>query len=294
MKTYGVCPSRETLEIIKNAEFVETELGVRIPKLIHYCWFGGNPLPESAKKCMESWKKFFPDFSIIEWNGSNFNVDAIMYAKEAYEREKYAFTSDVARFSILYQFGGLYFDTDVEVIKDMSAIVKRGPFMGCEKDYNDKSGGPSVAPGLGLGVNPGLAIYKIILESYSNEHFVNADGTNNIATIVDRTTNVLLDFGLERVNSIQNVAGLYIYPKEYFCPKIMDSDEIVITENTVSIHHYDASWADEIDKRSGRRAYKLRKIFGEQIGNMINTVLYGYEKYGVVGSIKRKLGKVKK
>ena len=90
------------------------------------------------------------------------------------------------------------------------------------------------------------------------------------------------------------MAGLYIYPKEYFCPKIMDSDEIVITENTVSIHHYDASWADEIDKRSGRRAYKLRKIFGEQIGNMINTVLYGYEKYGVVGSIKRKLGKVKK
>ena len=103
-----------------------------IPKVIHYCWFGRNPLPESAVKCINSWRKHFPDYEIKEWNEDNFDVNIIPYTKEAYEAKKYAFVSDYARMWILYHFGGLYFDTDVEVIKPMDDIVKRGPFMGIE------------------------------------------------------------------------------------------------------------------------------------------------------------------
>lgn len=104
-----------------------------IPKIIHYCWFGRNPLPLLAVKCIESWKRYFPDYEIREWNEDNFNVNMIPYTREAYEAKKYAFVSDYARFYILYYYGGLYFDTDVEVIKPMNDIIERGAFMGCER-----------------------------------------------------------------------------------------------------------------------------------------------------------------
>ena len=116
-----------------------------IPKIIHYCWFGRNPLPESAQKCIASWKKFLPDYEIKEWNEDNFDVNIIPYTKEAYEAKKYAFVSDYARFWILYKYGGLYFDTDVEVIKPMDDIIERGPFMGIEVPANN-AGTPKVAP----------------------------------------------------------------------------------------------------------------------------------------------------
>ena len=122
-----------------------------IPKIIHYCWFGRNPLPESAIKCINSWKKFFPDYEIKEWNEDNFDVNIIPYTAEAYEAKKYAFVSDYARFWILYHFGGIYFDTDVEVIKPFDDILERGPFMGreqgafikniCGASYNGNGGG---------------------------------------------------------------------------------------------------------------------------------------------------------
>ena len=101
-----------------------------IPKIIHYCWFGRNPLPDSAKKCIESWRKFFPEYEIKEWNEDNFDVHLIPYVEEAYNAKKYAFVSDYARFWILYFYGGVYFDTDVEVIRPMDDILAKGGFMG--------------------------------------------------------------------------------------------------------------------------------------------------------------------
>ena len=126
-----------------------------IPKVIHYCWFGGNPLPPLALKCIESWKTFLPGYEIKEWNESNFDVNSIAYTREAYEARKYAFVSDYARFHILYHHGGLYFDTDVELIRPIDDIVARGAFMGCECEAKPGATAPAVAPGLGLGCNPG-------------------------------------------------------------------------------------------------------------------------------------------
>ena len=120
-----------------------------IPKVIHYCWFGHHPLSPLAKKCMKSWKRYFPDYEIKEWNERNFDVNIIPYVKEAYEAKRYAFVSDYARFWILYRYGGIYFDTDVEVIRPMTDIIERGAFMGCETVAN-KNIPLYVNPGLGL------------------------------------------------------------------------------------------------------------------------------------------------
>ena len=212
-----------------------------IPKVIHYCWFGRNPLPESAIKCINSWRKYFPDFEIKEWNEDNFDVNIIPYTKEAYKAKKYAFVSDYARMWILYHFGGLYFDTDVEVIKSMDDIVERGPFMGIEVDTNRKEY-QQVNPGLGLGVNPGLGLYKEILDYYAPLHFLCEDGSLNQVTIVKHTTNVLIKNGLKQINELQHVSGVWIYPRDYFNPLDDNTGRLVITENTRSIHWYTKTW----------------------------------------------------
>lgn len=212
-----------------------------IPKVIHYCWFGGNPLPTLAVKCIESWKKYLPAYEIKEWNESNFDVNIIPYTREAYQAKKYAFVSDYARFWILYKYGGLYFDTDVEIIKPIDDIIARGPFMGCEKDACDTSV-TSVAPGLGLGVNPGLGLYAEILELYSTKHFRCDNGKFNFKSVVEYTTELLYMHGLKDINEIQQCAGVYIYPKEWFCPIDYESGKKHYTDNTRMVHHYAASW----------------------------------------------------
>lgn len=224
-----------------------------IPKKIHYCWFGGNPLPPSAIKCKETWKKFFPDYEIIEWNEDNYDVHKIEYISEAYNAKKYAFVSDYARFDILYQEGGIYFDTDVEVIKSFDDIIQCGGFMGCEKDGafdgDDRGDMIAVAPGLGLATLPGTYLYEQILAYYATQHFINKDGSLNQETVVTKTTKVLFEYGLKNIKGIQKIAGITIYPKEYFNPFDFDKHELVITDNSRSIHRYDESWKSKGTKR---------------------------------------------
>jgi mannosyltransferase OCH1-like enzyme len=213
-----------------------------IPKVVHYCWFGGNPLPKDAIKCIESWKRYLPNYEIKEWNESNFDVKIIPYTAEAYEKKKYAFVSDYARFWILYHYGGLYFDTDVEVIKGMDDIIEKGPFMGCENEVKFGCTSLGVAPGLGLGVTPGLGLYKDILDYYESIHYVLSDGRINPNTVVTITESLLIKKGLKVTNEIQCIDGVYIYPKEYFCPLNYTIMKLDITKNTRSIHLYSGTW----------------------------------------------------
>lgn len=244
-----------------------------IPKIIHYCWFGRNPLPELAIKCIASWKKFLPDYEIKEWNEGNFNVNIIPYTAEAYKAKKYAFVSDYARIWILYHYGGLYFDTDVEVIKSIDDIIEVGPFMGCESYVNDPNGKGAttigVAPGLGLGVNPGLGLLKKILESYEQSHFATWNGKYT-GNIVGRVTKIIKEEGLKDIgNGILMSGKIYIYPPDYFCPLNYYSGILDITENTRSIHHYQASWVSA-NKTLASRFEKRFNLFFARLCCSIN------------------------
>jgi mannosyltransferase OCH1-like enzyme len=214
-----------------------------IPKIIHYCWFGRNPLPESAQKCIASWRKFLPDYEIIEWNEDNYDINKIAYTAEAYAAKKYAFVSDYARFDILSQHGGLYFDTDVEVIKSFDDIVANGPFMGCEIDANG-SNSIAVNPGLCFGGSPNLSIYKEILNYYAKLHYTIDGKIIEDATVVAHTTNVLFRHGLKNVPTIQKVAGITIYPQRYFNPLNDVTGKLTITPETHSIHWFSKTWCD--------------------------------------------------
>lgn len=219
-----------------------------IPKVIHYCWFGRNCLPPLAVKCIASWRKYFPDYEIKEWNEDNFDVNMIPYTKEAYEAKKYAFVSDYARFWILYNYGGLYFDTDVEVIKSFDEILSKGPYMGFERNP-DKWGDGLVNPGLGLASVPHLPILKEILEKYQHLRFLLPDGSLNTSlTVVHYTTQVLEKFGLKQIKGIQSIAGFNIYPTEYFAPIGFITKRIHITDKTLSVHRYMASWGEQKNK----------------------------------------------
>jgi hypothetical protein len=230
-----------------------------IPKIIHYCWFGGNPLPELAQKCISSWKKFFPDYEIKEWNEQNYDVNKILYTKQAYEAKKYAFVSDYARFDILYQYGGLYFDTDVEVIKPMDEILKRGAFAGVERT-GDAS---SLNAGLGLASPAASPIYKEILDSYKDTSFLNEDGTQNLTTVVTRVSDIFKNHGLKDIDEIQTVAGVTVYPVDYFCPKDYITGKMNITQNTHTIHWYDGSWLLPIDREMNTYIYKILSKYGK-------------------------------
>lgn len=228
-----------------------------IPKIIHYCWFGRNPLPPLAERCIASWRKFLPDYEIKEWNEDNFDVNIVPYTAEAYALKKYAFVSDYARFWILYKYGGIYFDTDVEVIKPLDDIIARGNFMGFETDPKGNHTPGSVAPGLGLGVSSGLCLIKKMQDYYEGKHFKFMAQTKDQTTVVHIATKILQQNGLQTIQGIQQVDQIWIYPREYFCPINVTTNRIRIQENTRTIHHYAGTW---IDHRFSLKIYIKRFI----------------------------------
>ncbi|WP_270529864.1 glycosyltransferase family 32 protein [Limosilactobacillus vaginalis] len=212
-----------------------------IPKTINYCWFGEKEKPKSVKVCIESWKKFCPQYEIKEWNEDNFDLQCCDYVKEAAKEKKWAFVSDYARFWILYNYGGIYFDTDVEVIKSLDTIIKSGSFMACETQK-------TVNPGLGMATFPKSELYKRIIEFYSKQHFILNDGSENLETVVTKVTSILRKLGFKGTGEIEKVSGIVIYPVEYFCPLNYTTGKLNITNETVAIHHFDESWHSNLEK----------------------------------------------
>lgn len=241
-----------------------------IPKVIHYCWFGGAQLPQMAIDCINSWKKYCPDYVIKRWDESNFDINCCQYIKEAYKEKKWAFVSDYARFWILYNEGGLYFDTDVELINYIDDLIQKGPFMGFESiliENIDKK--VKVAPGLGLAAYPHMEIYKEVLDFYNTKSFYNMDGAIDQTTVVEYTSSLLEKHGLKDVSTLQFIDEIYIYPPDFFCPMNYTTGEITLTLNTRSIHHYSASWKNESEKKQHEILKKLATFLGETRGYKI-------------------------
>lgn len=220
-----------------------------IPKVIHYCWFGKKPLPELALKCIASWKRFLPDYEIKEWNEENFDVNQIPYTAEAYKCKKYAFVSDYARFKIMYEYGGIYFDTDVEVIKSLDDIIARGSFFGMEMTQEEQTIN-ACNPGLGFACAPGLGLCKEMIDQYEHENFILSNGLLNLETVVTRFSNILQKHGFKYNNDITEFENIFFYPPEFFCPINYHTGEKNITQNTYTIHHYAASWVNKYDNMS--------------------------------------------
>lgn len=226
-------------------------------KKIHYIWLGGNPKSRLIKKCIKSWQKHMPDWEIIEWNESNLNIDINDYCRQAYDAKKYAFASDVLRFDILYREGGLYFDTDVKMLKSFEPLVRSyESFCGFENKAR-------LAPGLVLYANqPGNPIYKQVVDLYTKSSFINDDGSNNLKVVGDYFYDIVSQYGIVLEDKYQKIDDMTVFPSDYFCPTDGIRSVENYTQNTYSVHLYAATWVN----KKKRRKDLLRKAFYTILG----------------------------
>ncbi len=224
-----------------------------IPKIIHYGWFGGKPMPEMALKCIESWKKYCRDYEIVEWNESNFDLNMTRYSRESASVGKWAFAADVVRFYTVYNYGGLYLDVDVEILKPLDEFLDTGMFIGFES-------GHFINSGQGFGAVPKHPLVKKMLDIYTDLPFINADGTLNTTPSPHYTSRIMRDEGFELNNTRQRIGDVDLYPSDYFCPKDWLTLEMNVTQNTHSIHHFLASWWTEEEKRKHEENLRFERL----------------------------------
>lgn len=203
-------------------------------KIIHYCWFGGKSKPRQLKKYMKTWKKYLPDYKFMEWNEQNFDVNMTEFSKEAYKNKKWAFVSDVARLYALKEYGGIYFDTDIEVTKSLEHILNDGIWFGRENNNY-------LATAM-IGVKEKQNVHIInLFEMYKNAKF-NLEDMYSI-TGPKLITNYCRKLGLKDGDNCQVLEDdVHIYAKDYFNPKSYDGNNETFTDNTCIIHHFDATW----------------------------------------------------
>ena len=249
----------------------------QIPKIIHYCWFGGNPLPELALRCIESWKRYCPDYEIVRWDESNFDVNAWEYTKEAYAAKKWAFVSDVARLYAMVNFGGIYLDTDMELVKPIDDLLDHPSITGCERAGRASAGI--------MGCVKGFPLYREFLDRYSARRFLNADGTYNYTTIVDYFTELCVESGLESTSEIQFINNMAVFPPEYFYPLEQKTGKVLSTKNTRTIHWFNGSWLPEEERSYIQLRGKLRKCMPNQAARYISKFLVVFKYRGISGVI---------
>lgn len=258
-----------------------------IPKTIHYCWFGRGPKPKLVRKCIASWKKYCPDYTIIEWNEDNFDISsAPLFVRQAYEAKKWAFATDYIRLRILYDNGGIYMDTDVELIRSPELLLNNKVYFGFEYDYR-------VASGLGCGAEKHAPVLLELMEPYETKPFILPDGDKDQTWNSIKETEVLIKHGLVLDGHEQLLENtIHIYPVEYLHPFHWGDKAPHLTEKTISIHWYDHSWWDN---------YKIIKLFRDKSAykcvmyilrtpNRIAIHLLGRERYA---RLKRKLNEKK-
>lgn len=218
----------------------------RIPRVIHYVWFGKSPKNKSVQRCIASWRRFCPEYQIVEWNESNYNIKKNRYMYEAYKAKKWAFASDYARYDIVYHYGGIYLDTDVELVAGMDQFLYDQMFMGFLENCRVNSG-------LGFGSVKGNPILKEILQYYDGRSFYKKNGEMDLRVCNHNETLVLVKHGLIRNGKEQRLDYAHIYPQECFNPVGRKP-----VNETVAVHYGDGSWTSFV-----RRSRRKKNIFLE-------------------------------
>lgn len=242
-----------------------------IPKTIHYCWFGRNPKPKLAEKCIKSWKKYCPDYALIEWNEDNYDLNsAPLYVRQAYDAQKWAYVSDYVRLQVVYEYGGIYMDTDVELIKPLDSLLQYRAYFGFEDENY-------VATGLGFGAEKGHPVVKEMLSSYDGCAFILPDGLLDEIPCPRRNTEALKKWGLVLGNQDQILKeSIRILPKDWLCPMHYYTGDLQKTPQTVSIHWYGGSWMEEKlwnEIAEERRKYRVEKC-KEKIRSLLGSRFY--------------------
>lgn len=253
-----------------------------IPKILHYCWFGGKPKPPLAEKCIRSWRKFCPDFEIREWNESNFDLEQVpAYVRQAYEAGRWAFVSDYVRLRALTEVGGVYLDTDVEIVRPLDPFLKHEAFAGFEHLERVQTGV--------LACRKGFPLFQEFLAYYDTAVFRRPDGSMDTTTNVEILTGICRKKGLVFNDAFQVVDGLAVYPREVFCPVDYDTMKLKKTRKTVTIHWFSGSWQTQEDLRilEEERRWKRR----EQRSNLrvaIGSRLFGASGYEKLKTLLRR------
>lgn len=257
-----------------------------IPKIIHYCWVGGKPKPDSVYQCIASWKKYCPNFEIREWTEHEFDMTCNTYCRQAYESGNWSFAVDYMRLWVMYHWGGIYLDTDVQVVRSFAPLLTLPAFAGFERDTGNGEA-PFVNAGQGFGAEPGNPVIGAMLKQYDTLQFCLPDGSWNRTPSPRYTTQILMGLGLDRTsNTIQKLDGITIFPTEYFCPKSYMTGQIRRTKHTYSIHHFDGSWCTEEElqwklgqwKKAKRERWVkyprglIQAVFGEAAWNRLKAV----------------------
>ena len=227
----------------------------KIPRIIHYCWFGSSEKPEIVKKCIQSWKNILTDYEIIEWNEDNFDINSNKYVKEAYENKKYAFVSDYVRVKALYNMGGIYLDTDVEVYKSLDEFLEEESFWGFEeKNYIATST---------IGARSGNRLIKQFLDFYEGKSYTEMAKDIETSTNVQIVTKIFKEIGFKMNGEKQTIDNIgTIYPQEYFSPYDYINYYNKKTDKTYTIHHFYKSWVSPKYKMKSNIKKVLSKIIG--------------------------------
>lgn len=233
-----------------------------IPRIIHYCWFGRGEKTKLAKKCIASWKKYCPDYKIIEWNEENFDINMNGYTRMCYEQKKYAFLSDYVRLLVVAEHGGIYFDTDVELLKPIDSLLRHPAYFGFEDEKH-------VNTGLGFGGEAGNLIIRMML----NEYFPLLEGTKNTIGCPQLNTQALTKVGLKLNGQNQDLEEAYIFDSTYFNPFDDATGRMNSKENTYSIHWYSKSWMSKKSIVRNKISRKFHRIFGVELIRKLNSFL---------------------
>ncbi len=232
-----------------------------IPKKIHYCWFSKNPMPRYLEKCIDTWKRYCPDYEIIRWDENNYDISKYLYMKQAYEAKMWGFVPEIARLDILYHHGGIYLDSDVEVIRNLDDLLYQPAFCGVEKWGSVDIGG-------GAGAEPFHPVIKAMLDYRKDIPFLHEDGSMNLDTCGCYETVPLIQRGMKINDVTQCIEGMTVYSSEHFHPFDYMSGELTITPKTYSIHHFNGGWLNEeaIAQRKKTKQY-YNKFLAEMDSN---------------------------